>query len=243
MSDLVKSFNVFDIFTNLVPGMMCLTLFAILLPVDVLNKWNELPNEKYTVFIIMCYSYGWLLNGLYNCLKRIIRYFYDCNKKYYKDKWILTDEETRETAKRLIKEINNSDSVDKDKASYAIKYMLIALNTSGKNDRKDKLSALSDMNGVIGVGFLLIIISQLCFWRRGFTPELLGYRLRIGILFLVMVIAGCRCCEFQHHKYVQTIISYEYLQKEKAEKSKRKKSEPQEDTDQKADEDKAQGDV
>ena len=56
-------------------------------------------------------------------------------------------------------------------------------------------------------------------------------------------IAGCRCREFQHHKNVQTIISYEYLQKERAEKSKRKESEPQEDTDQKADEDKAQGDV
>lgn len=236
MSDFLKVLNVFDIFTNLIPGTICLTLLCILLPNRILIRWIGFPDEKYVVFLILCYFYGMLLNGAFNTIKRYIKKFFDCNKKYYKTSWIYGDKGTKELAERLIKQINiekttpdsgkainnKKKGITENEASYAIKYMFIKLNMSNKNTRKDKLSALSDMNGVMGLGIFIIIIVQLYYMNVNAEYFLLGYKMRVLFLSIILAILIHRCIDYQHHKYVQTLISYDILINENAKNSAQK---------------------
>lgn len=219
MSDFLSVFSIFDIFTSLIPGMIFLTLFGILLPTDILNLWKDLPHDKYVVFFIMCYLVGLMMNNTFYCLMWIRKKFYDFNRVYYKSKWLLKDKDTIDLAEELIKEITKNkekmnETNEEEKAAFAIKYMLIQLNMNDKNNRKDRLSALADMHGIMAFGFLILSLVQ-CFqcYRNAKSP-ILDYRWRIILLIFFFVVSLYRSLDFQHHKYVQTILSYDILRKQ-----------------------------
>ena len=50
MEKFVEKFNVFDLFTTLIPGIIIMSLFGISLSFQWYEKWETYGNEKYVIF-------------------------------------------------------------------------------------------------------------------------------------------------------------------------------------------------
>lgn len=58
MDSFVEKFNIFDLFTMLIPGIIICTLFGISLSFKYYNLWLNLGSEKYVIFFIFSYLCG-----------------------------------------------------------------------------------------------------------------------------------------------------------------------------------------
>ena len=58
MEKFVEKFNIFDIFTMLVPGIVISCLFSISLSFKYYDAWKNYGNEKYVLFFVFSYVLG-----------------------------------------------------------------------------------------------------------------------------------------------------------------------------------------
>ena len=58
MEKIVDKFNIFDIFTMLLPGIVISSLFGISLSFKYYYIWENLGNEKYVLFFTISYVFG-----------------------------------------------------------------------------------------------------------------------------------------------------------------------------------------
>lgn len=58
MDKMVEKFNIFDIFTMLIPGIGITSLFCISLSFQYYDLWLKIGNEKYIIFVIFSYFCG-----------------------------------------------------------------------------------------------------------------------------------------------------------------------------------------
>lgn len=58
MEKFVEKFNVFDIFTILLPGVIISCLFSISLSFKYYDIWKNCGNEKYVLFFVFSYVLG-----------------------------------------------------------------------------------------------------------------------------------------------------------------------------------------
>ena len=64
MDSFVERFDIFDLFTTLIPGIIISTLFGISLSFKYYNLWVSLNNEKYIIFFIFSYLCGVIFQEL-----------------------------------------------------------------------------------------------------------------------------------------------------------------------------------
>ena len=74
MDGIIEKFNIFDLFTMLIPGVIISILFGISLSYEYYEIWNTFGSEKYTVFIIMSYLCGVVMQQIGNVLDEKIMY-------------------------------------------------------------------------------------------------------------------------------------------------------------------------
>lgn len=58
MDSFMEKFNIFDLFTMLIPGIIISTLFSTSLSFQYYNLWKTFGNEKYALFFIISYLCG-----------------------------------------------------------------------------------------------------------------------------------------------------------------------------------------
>ena len=58
MEKLFDKFNVFDIFTMLIPGLITTTLLGISVSGVLGDNWDKLSGEKYFAFVLISYFIG-----------------------------------------------------------------------------------------------------------------------------------------------------------------------------------------
>lgn len=61
MDGFIDKFNIFDLFTMLIPGIIISALFGVSLSFQYSNRWDGFGNEKYTIFFIFSYMCGVIL--------------------------------------------------------------------------------------------------------------------------------------------------------------------------------------
>ncbi|MFG6378241.1 MAG: hypothetical protein K1W19_08000 [Lachnospiraceae bacterium] len=86
MDSFVEKFNVFDLFTMLIPGIIISTLFGISLSFRYYSLWLKLGNEKYIVFLYLAIYVALFFKSL--ALWLIINFFIkfymvENQKKYF----------------------------------------------------------------------------------------------------------------------------------------------------------------
>lgn len=68
MENLFEKFNIFDIFTMLIPGVIISTLSCISLSFEFYNQWVDWENEKYIVFFVISYLLGIIFQQMGNII-------------------------------------------------------------------------------------------------------------------------------------------------------------------------------
>lgn len=74
MDKFVEKFNIFDLFTMLIPGIVISTLFCISLSFKYYETWSKWGNEKYVVFFILSYLCGVIYQELGTILDKWFLY-------------------------------------------------------------------------------------------------------------------------------------------------------------------------
>lgn len=84
MEKFVEKFNVFDIFTMLLPGIIISCLFSISLSFKYYDTWKNYGNEKYVLFFIFSYVLGVIFQEIGTILdkKYIWKYLYGGEPRY-----------------------------------------------------------------------------------------------------------------------------------------------------------------
>lgn len=74
MGKIVEKFNIFDIFTMLLPGVIISCLYGVSLSFIYNNAWEKWGNAKYVIFIIFAYVLGIALQEIGSFVdKKILR--------------------------------------------------------------------------------------------------------------------------------------------------------------------------
>lgn len=133
MDKFVEKFNIFDLFTMLIPGIVISTLFGISLSFKYYDTWSEWGNEKYVVFFILSYLFGVIFQELGTILDK----FCLCNILYGgnpKEIFLLDDK-----YKKIFSDILSYNDALKIK-NYIIKSFDIKTESTNyeKSDRKQK---------------------------------------------------------------------------------------------------------
>lgn len=64
MEKFLEKFNIFDIFTMLVPGIIISCLLGVSLSFEYYNSWEKWGNEKYFIFFVFSYICGILFQEI-----------------------------------------------------------------------------------------------------------------------------------------------------------------------------------
>lgn len=70
MDKFVEKFNVFDIFTTLLPGAIISCLYGVSLSFEYYDTWEKFSNEKYVIFFIFAYVVGIILHEISTLLDK-----------------------------------------------------------------------------------------------------------------------------------------------------------------------------
>lgn len=75
MEKFVDKFNIFDLFTMLIPGILISCLFGITFSIKFYNVWETCGNEKYFLFFVFSYACGLIFQELGTILDNLILNF------------------------------------------------------------------------------------------------------------------------------------------------------------------------
>lgn len=175
---LFEKFNIFDLFTMLIPGVIILTLSCTSLSFAFYEQWANLGNEKYIIFFAVSYligitfqQIGDIIDG--KCLYKII---YGGNPKeifLLKDKYmkILNNELAYKDAlniKRYLVDhlnINTKDvrTIEQQKQlnTRIFSYCLNIVEVKEISFKAEKMLAISEMSRSLSLGCIFIILLNL----------------------------------------------------------------------------------
>lgn len=68
MENLFEKFNMFDMFTMLIPGVIISTLSCTSLSFEFYNQWVDWGNEKYIIFFVISYLLGIIFQQMGNII-------------------------------------------------------------------------------------------------------------------------------------------------------------------------------
>ena len=71
MEKFLEKFNIFDIFTMLVPGIIISCLLGVSLSFEYYNSWEKWGNEKYFIFFVFSYICGILFQEIGTMLDKV----------------------------------------------------------------------------------------------------------------------------------------------------------------------------
>lgn len=174
MENLLEKFNIFDLFTMLIPGVIISTLLCISLSFKFYSQWINGGNEKYIVFFVISYLLGIVFQQIGNILdkKHLYKYMYGGSPReifLLKDKYmkILDNELAYKDALNIKKylidyfdiDIPNIRNIEQQKQLNAriFSYCLNIVEINGLSFKADKMLVVSEMSRSLSLGCISII--------------------------------------------------------------------------------------
>lgn len=172
MEKFVEKFNMFDIFTMLLPGIVISSLFGISLSFKYYEVWENWGNEKYILFFIISYACGLIFQEIGTVFDKIFmfkilyggepRKIFLLESKHTK---IFNDELSYKNALRIKQYLNDyidietSENVNEEKLnSLMFAYCLNICEMNGLASKADKMIVISEMSRSLFWGCIATII-------------------------------------------------------------------------------------
>lgn len=172
MEKFVEKFNMFDIFTMLLPGIVISSLFGISLSFKYYEVWENWGNEKYILFFIISYACGLIFQEIGTVFDKIFmfkilyggepRKIFLLESKHTK---IFNDELSYKNTLRIKQYLNDyidietSENVNEEKLnSLMFAYCLNICEMNGLASKADKMIVISEMSRSLFWGCIATII-------------------------------------------------------------------------------------
>lgn len=173
MEKFVEKFNMFDIFTMLIPGLINLSLFGISLSFEYYDIWKNYGNEKYVLFFVAAYFYGIIFQEIGTLFDKLFLnkilfggdpkeiYLLDnINNKFHK---VFNDRMTYNDALKISDSlknyINTKTITDPKKYNLLIfTYCLTICELKGISWKADKMVVISEMSRSLFWGCFINVI-------------------------------------------------------------------------------------
>lgn len=178
MDSFVEKFNIFDLFTMLIPGIIISTLFSISLSFRYKDLWENAGNEKYVLFFVFSYLCGvvfqelgtiadkkFLNNILYGGNPREIYLLKNGHERilneeaFYNNVLLIRDFFAKKFDIKDIETINIKD--EKELNSLVFGYCLNLLESKKLTGKADKMIVISEMSRSLFWGCIATIILNL----------------------------------------------------------------------------------
>lgn len=220
METFVDKFNIFDLFTMLIPGIIISTLSAVSLSFVFYDKWKSCGNEKYAVFFIVSYLYGLILQQIGTIIDQKIAYYFlyggnpkriflfeDKYQKVFDNKFAYDDAVTikKYVIKHLhinTKNIKNTEQKEQLN-SHIFSYCLSVVEKNGLSYKADKMFVISEMSRSLSLGCMLVIILNLfiCLFNRFDCFVYNFYLIEIPILLILSKIFLNRKIQYEQYRF------------------------------------------
>lgn len=172
MEKFLEKFNIFDIFTMLLPGIVISSLFGISLSFKYYEIWENWENEKYILFFIISYVCGLIFQEIGTVFDKIFmfkilyggepRKIFLLESRHTK---IFDDELSYKNALRIKQYLNDyinietSENVNEEKLnSLMFAYCLNICEMNGLASKADKMIVISEMSRSLFWGCIATII-------------------------------------------------------------------------------------
>ena len=172
MEKFLEKFNIFDIFTMLLPGIVISSLFGISLSFKYYEIWENWENEKYILFFIISYVCGLIFQEIGTVFDKIFmfkilyggepRKIFLLESRHTK---IFDDELSYKNALRIKQYLNDyinietSENVNEEKLnSLMFAYCLNICEMNGLASKADKMIVISEMSMSLFWGCIATII-------------------------------------------------------------------------------------
>lgn len=182
MEKFIEKFNIFDLFTMLIPGIIISCLFGISLYSHYADCWNSLGGEKYFLFFVFSYICGLFFQELGRiCDERFVyRILYrgDPRKVFLiKDKYkkVFKSEISYANAKKVEKYLTDfigleipENTTEEEKNSIIFAFCLNICEIKGLSGKPDKMITISEMSRSLALGCIATIILNIALYLTNF---------------------------------------------------------------------------
>lgn len=236
MDGFVEKFNIFDLFTMLIPGIIISGLLGITLSFEYYNTWSHLDNEKYAAFFVFSYVCGVVFQELGtmadNLFLNKLLYGGDPKKLFlFPDKYkkVLDSELSYKCALKVreyfidhleIKEdifgknIDEVENLDHEKqeelASLICNYCIKITEKYNLTSTTDKMLVISEMSRSLFWGCLLTARLNL-FMISHYSGARQFYCIEMVILLILSAIFLYRKCRYEKYRLqmlLRTVLLY-----------------------------------
>lgn len=213
MEKFVEKFNIFDIFTMLLPGIVISSLFGISLSFKYYEEWENWGNEKYILFFIISYACGLIFQEMGTVFDKKFmfkilyggepRKIFLLENKYTK---IFNDELSYKDALRIKQYLNDyvnietSENVNEEELnSLMFAYCLNICEMNGLAAKADKMIVISEMSRSLFWGCIATIVLNIImvFVFSCHSPYLYG---EIPFLFIIAIIFLSRKRRYEQYR-------------------------------------------
>lgn len=233
MKDFLNKFNIFDIFSILLPGIIVLSAQWVLLPlkhkIEITSYFTE---ARYFFFLVCAYFVGIVLHEINRFVDPLWhKIFYNgnlreiliCEQKRGK---LIKNPETASLIDKHKERILSTSLLDENvksiesKSSYIFSYMLNYLEINGCISKSEKMTTIAEMSSSILNGFIIIAILNFilgsiynCFCNHIYIIAEFAILLAIPLMM-------ARKKRYEQFRVSNLIRTYDILQREKENISK-----------------------
>ena len=227
MNDFLKKFNIFDVFSMLIPGLIMTTMFVISVPKEaMLEIKNFLPQGDYLLFFVLSYLVGLLfheISRMSDCLWHRIYY-------HGKIREILLDESKctrliKNAQTRLLifkhkeKILNSAKNESCDiqnnmngESAFIFSYMLNYVEMKGYSSKLDKMATIAEMSSSLLNGFIILLVSHTFFGFHYKTTTGISFYAFLVFEVLVIIIMFFRKRRYEQFRISNLIRIFDFLQ-------------------------------
>lgn len=220
MEKFIEKFNIFDLFTMLLPGITISCLFGVSLYSQYADCWNSLGGEKYFLFFIFSYICGLLFQELGRICdeKFVYRILYrgDPRKIFLiKDKYkkVFSSEISYANAKKVGEYLTNfigleipESTTEEEKNSIICSFCLNICEIKGLSGKPDKMITISEMSRSLALGCIATIILNIALFLKDsgnlldLTDSSKFLLIEIPFLFLISLIFFYRKKRYEKYR-------------------------------------------
>lgn len=227
MDGFIEKFNIFDLFTMLIPGVIICTLLGISLSSKYYYTWNNCGIEKYTIFFILSYFCGIIMQQIGNIIDEKVLYkliyggypkqvflSQDNLRKFFNNEFFYN--EVMKIKEKLIDdltinmEIINTEEQRLQLNEFLFLYCLNIVENNHLTYKSDKMLVISEMNRSLSFGCLLVCILNLvlCFLINGFSLYKNFFIIESSILVILFFIFFYCKIQFEKYRYKEIFQSF-----------------------------------
>ncbi len=201
MEKFVEKFNIFDIFTMLLPGIVISCLFSISLSFKYYDTWKNYGNEKYVLFFAFSYVLGVMFQEIGTILdekylwKHLcggeLRHIFlseDCYKNIFDTELAYKNAlDIKVYLKKYIDSEIYENASEKEKNALIFEYCLNICEMKGITYKADKMLIISEMSRSIFLGCIFtIVINMYLIFVCSYCSTFLYYEIPLLVISAII---------------------------------------------------------